>query len=242
MSTESSWLFDPTPYLPPAKAWNPRPHTLERVKSYFAGFAAFDLAIYPKRKTVAKKLGLSVRTLARYLRYLSDTGWMKTVCRKIRTAVRKLLKTEPAVPSAVPSYKTTSLSTSVLEVSSTASSFGMDSEPLQKPSDNALQVASGDTTYPIVGSGAHDQRSGLECESGPGLSQSVENVIPRSKTPWTFVKPPAQVLVNEYGRRDLNPLYGVWRAWFERLRPWLHKARNPEAYYRESIRRAGLLP
>lgn len=71
-------------------AWKPRPHLLESIKSYFNGYPAHGKDIYAKRKYIAKKLGISIRTLARYLAYLAEIGWMETAWRTPRTAVRRV--------------------------------------------------------------------------------------------------------------------------------------------------------
>ena len=88
---------------PAEAAWNPVPATLARVKRYFEGYQANDREIFAKRSWIAVRLQMSVRTLARYLAYLRDVGWMATVQRKARTAIRKVLQALRAVPSFVPS-------------------------------------------------------------------------------------------------------------------------------------------
>lgn len=86
--------------------WNPRPHTLAKLKSYLAGFQAHSRAIYAKRRYIAARIGIGVRTLSRYLAYLHDVGWIATIQRTARTAIRKisagavLVCGQPAIPFA----------------------------------------------------------------------------------------------------------------------------------------------
>jgi hypothetical protein len=89
----------------PSYKWAPRPATLAKVKDYFRGFAARRRPIYPQRAHVAKKLGIAVRTLARYLAWLDAEGWLKTTLRKAYTAFRQVLDPKYNVPSAGPSIK-----------------------------------------------------------------------------------------------------------------------------------------
>ncbi len=111
---ETYWL--PETAAPPKSTFNPHPHTLARVQNYFLGYAAHGRTIYPKRKTVAAKLEMSVRNLARYLRHLSEVGWMKTLERKAYTAIRSVLQALGVghVPSHVPCSKETSEETVLL--------------------------------------------------------------------------------------------------------------------------------
>lgn len=81
--------------------WQPVPATLHKVKNYFLGYVASDREIFARRKWIAAKNEVSVRTLARYLKYLAESGWMTTIRRTARTAYRKVIKAP--VPSAVPS-------------------------------------------------------------------------------------------------------------------------------------------
>jgi hypothetical protein len=69
-------------------AWCPRPSVLEKVKQYFLGFAHNDREIHARRKVIAKKLGMKVRTLDRYLHHLGKIEWMETSKRTPRTAIR----------------------------------------------------------------------------------------------------------------------------------------------------------
>lgn len=107
------YFVEPAPYQ-----WKPRPGMLARVKSYFEGYVANGRDIYARRKHVAEKLGCSVRTLARYLSWLSTAGWMETVKRTARTAIRKVLPKQcfssTTVPSPVPPIEVTPPSTKVL--------------------------------------------------------------------------------------------------------------------------------
>jgi hypothetical protein len=68
--------------------WHPRPSVLEKVKQYFLGFVHNDREIHARRKTIAKKLKMSVRTLDRYLHHLHEIDWMETTKRTPRTALR----------------------------------------------------------------------------------------------------------------------------------------------------------
>jgi hypothetical protein len=83
--------------------WRPIPNTLERLKEYFLGYLANGREIYARRRYIAKKLQMSVRTLARYLKWLRDDGWIATVRRTSRTAYRQVIKAP--VPSTVPSQE-----------------------------------------------------------------------------------------------------------------------------------------
>ena len=74
------------------KKWNPVPSTLARVQEYFRGFWNHRRQIYAKREHIAEKVGLKIRTLARYLKYLTENGWLRlnTVQRTARTAIREV--------------------------------------------------------------------------------------------------------------------------------------------------------
>jgi len=87
----------------PAAPWKPRPGTLARVKGYFQGYIAHGRDIYARRKHIAERLGISVRTLARYLAHLAAVGWIETVQRTARTAIRKVLSILNLSPVTVPS-------------------------------------------------------------------------------------------------------------------------------------------
>lgn len=93
----------------PVYEWQPLPHVLDKVKNYFSGYLAKGREIFGKRKYIAARLGMDVRTLARYIAYLGEQGWLKTVKRTARTAYRKVFPDQPAVPSAVPSQATAPL-------------------------------------------------------------------------------------------------------------------------------------
>jgi|SRR5581483_10390569 len=82
--------------------WEPRPALLVKIKSYFEGYARTSRPIFGSRPYIAGKLKISVRTLARYLRYLRETGWLATIERKARYCIRRVLA---AVPSFVPSLR-----------------------------------------------------------------------------------------------------------------------------------------
>lgn len=73
-------------YLKPE--WQPIPWKLERVKNYFRGYAAHDRDIRGRRQYQADKCRMPLSTFARYLRYLIQTGWMETVRRLPRLAIR----------------------------------------------------------------------------------------------------------------------------------------------------------
>jgi hypothetical protein len=68
--------------------WHPQANDLEKVKQYFLGFVHNKREIRPQRKHIAKKLGMKVRTVDRYLRHLKEIGWMETTKRTPRTAFR----------------------------------------------------------------------------------------------------------------------------------------------------------
>jgi hypothetical protein len=69
-------------------AWCPRLSVLEKVKQYFLGFVHHRREIHARRKTIAERLGMKVRTLDRYLHHLREIGWMETSKRTPRTAIR----------------------------------------------------------------------------------------------------------------------------------------------------------
>lgn len=68
--------------------WRPKPAVLERVKTYFLGFHHNKREIYLRRSKIAARLKMSVRTLDRYIHYLSEIEWMATTGRTPRTAIR----------------------------------------------------------------------------------------------------------------------------------------------------------
>ena len=76
---------------PPRKEWTPRPHILEKIKQYFRGYVAHDREIRARRKHQAKKIGLAFGTYVRYLGWLIKTGWMKTLKRCQRLAIREVV-------------------------------------------------------------------------------------------------------------------------------------------------------
>jgi hypothetical protein len=83
--------------------WQPVAATLARLKDYLSGFARNGREIFARRQYIADRCGIKVRTLARYLRYLKETGWLATVKRKARHCIRKVLKVFSAGPSFGPS-------------------------------------------------------------------------------------------------------------------------------------------
>lgn len=91
--------------------WKPVPATLARIQDYFRGYAANAREIYARRGHIARRIGITVRTLARYLKWLREVGWIATIRRTSRTAYRQILK--GPVPSAVPSQPPVSLLTEV---------------------------------------------------------------------------------------------------------------------------------
>ena len=107
------FFVEPAPYQ-----WKPRPGMLSKVKSYFEGYQANRRDIYARRKHIAERLGISVRTLARYLAHLASLGWIETVKRTARTAIRKVLSIQPdsstSVPSTVPPIEVKPTGTKVL--------------------------------------------------------------------------------------------------------------------------------
>jgi len=92
------YFVEPEPYQ-----WKPRPAMLAKVKGYFQGYLANGRDIYARRKHIAEKLGVSIRTLARYLAWLAADGWIETVKRTARTAIRKVLSVQPVGSTTVPS-------------------------------------------------------------------------------------------------------------------------------------------
>lgn len=110
--------FVEKPKRKPAAPWKPRPGTLARVKVYFQGYLAHGRDIYARRKHIAERLGMSVRTLARYLAHLTALGWIETVKRTARTAIRKVLAFVAESPGTVlssgPCIEVTPPSTKVL--------------------------------------------------------------------------------------------------------------------------------
>lgn len=102
------WLPGVEQTLSPVKrTWMPSLGTLTRVQAYFSGYHVNGRQIFARRRHAAAKLGIAVRTLARYLKYLSEIGWMVTIARKARTAIRKVLEplSKPCVSSRVPSVQ-----------------------------------------------------------------------------------------------------------------------------------------
>lgn len=91
--------------------WHPIPWKLARLQEYFLGYMVNGREIYARRSYIAKRLQMSVRTLARYLKWLVDTGWMATIRRTSHTAYRQVL--QGPVPSPVPSQAPVSLLTEV---------------------------------------------------------------------------------------------------------------------------------
>jgi hypothetical protein len=90
-----------------APEWHPQPHIEAKLKNYLEGFAAHGRTIYARRKHIAAKLGIGVRTLARYLKHLTDAGWLQTVKRTARTAIRQLTESKEPRPFSGPSIKET---------------------------------------------------------------------------------------------------------------------------------------
>jgi len=70
--------------------WRPKAKVLDDVKRYFLGFHCNGREIYIRRKQIAEKLKMRVRTLDRYLHHLAATGWLETVRRTPRTAIRQV--------------------------------------------------------------------------------------------------------------------------------------------------------
>jgi hypothetical protein len=105
-------------FVEPAYQWKPRPWMLAKVKSYFEGYTANRRDIYARRKHIAEKLGVSIRTLARYLAWLAADGWIETIKRTARTAIRKVLSVHSvssiSVPSSVPPIEVKPPGTNVL--------------------------------------------------------------------------------------------------------------------------------
>ncbi len=78
-------------FFEPSYQWQPKPHVLERVKSYFLGYEANGRTIRAGRRHIADKLGLSIRTLSRYIAVLVGQNWITTIRRTTRAAIRKVL-------------------------------------------------------------------------------------------------------------------------------------------------------
>ena len=70
--------------------WRPKAKVLDDVKRYFLGFHRNKREIYVRRKQIAERLKMRIRTLDRYLHHLAATGWMETVRRTPRTAIRQV--------------------------------------------------------------------------------------------------------------------------------------------------------
>ena len=82
--------------------WNPIAFILAKVKSYFMGYHVNGKPIKCRMKHAAKQIGIGVRTLFRYIAYLVAEGWMQTVKRRPRHAVRELnpsQETNPVQPA-----------------------------------------------------------------------------------------------------------------------------------------------
>ncbi len=114
-------------FIEPSYQWKPRPAMLAKVKSYFEGYLANRRDIYARRKHIAEKLGVSIRTLARYLAWLAAEGWIETIKRTARTAIRKVLSVQlvssTPVPSSVPPIEGKPLGTKVLPHGTTLKPF-----------------------------------------------------------------------------------------------------------------------
>lgn len=71
-------------------SWQPCIATLERIKSYLRGFEAHGRSLHAQRKYIADKLSMCVRNLARYFAWMEAHGWLETIQRCARTAIRKV--------------------------------------------------------------------------------------------------------------------------------------------------------
>jgi hypothetical protein len=111
--------FVPEPKPKKQTTWKPKPGTLARVKVYFEGYAANGRDIYARRKHIAERLGIGIRTLARYLAHLAAIGWIETAWRTARTAFRKVLafvsSSSSSGPSSGPPIEAKTPRTKVLE-------------------------------------------------------------------------------------------------------------------------------
>lgn len=111
-------------------AWQPLPHVLEKVKGYFQGFVAAGKAIFARRKYFARQLNMSVRTLSRYIAHLVAQGWLKTIKRTPRHAVRQVIEKSPSG---------TSLGTRIEVTSEVRSIEVLEKEPAAPESLRALR-------------------------------------------------------------------------------------------------------
>lgn len=101
---------------------------LEKIKSYFRGYAMSGRQIFAKRKYLAEQFGIKVRTLTRYLAYLG-IDFLKTVKRTARTAYRQVVENRVAGPSAGPSIEVNP-EVSVIVLSTSTETVRNDVEPV----------------------------------------------------------------------------------------------------------------
>ncbi len=91
--------------------WKPRAAPLAKLRCYLQGYAAHGKLVWAQRKYIAKKVGMAVRTLARYLAWLKQEGVIAKVRRTARTSIREVVvtpkHTEPNWPISGPSIKVT---------------------------------------------------------------------------------------------------------------------------------------
>lgn len=72
------------------QSWQPCIRTLERVKSYLRGFESHGRELHATMEYMADKLGMCPRNLSRYFAWLGAHGWLETIQRCARTAIRKV--------------------------------------------------------------------------------------------------------------------------------------------------------
>ena len=100
------FFIEPAPKKP-AAPWKPHPGRLAKFKNYFYGYVVNGRDIYARRKHIAERMGVSDRTVSRYIAYLVAEGWMETIRHTARTAIRKVLavlnfSSDPVTPSGRP--------------------------------------------------------------------------------------------------------------------------------------------
>lgn len=72
--------------------------------SYLQSLAKFSGRAFPKQQTIADKLGVDLRTVSRYIRYLRDSGWLTVKKRQHSSAeyvLRQDIQTRQNVRSGV---------------------------------------------------------------------------------------------------------------------------------------------
>lgn len=150
-----------------APEWQPQPGMLARLKSYLRGFAAHGRQVYARRKHIARKLGMALRTVSRYLAWLTSEGWLKTVKRTPRTVIRQVsLQQQLGFSSG------TSLGTSS-EVKPEAKS-----KPTSEKHTPVSNVVEASATEPEGEEAPHSSRAAAGNGSGSLASQAAEGEKP----------------------------------------------------------------